>query len=88
MPRAERKNIITVLAMNRGTTRYFMGLVASVVSASICSVTRMVPSSAAMDAPALPATMRPVSTGPSSRVMESETTVPISVSAPNRLNPV
>ena len=30
MPRAERKNIITVLAMNRGTTRYFMGLVASV----------------------------------------------------------
>ena len=31
-------------ATRRGTTRYLIGLVASVVSASICSVTRMVPS--------------------------------------------
>ncbi len=35
-------------ATRRGTTRYLIGLVASVVSASICSVTRIVPISAAM----------------------------------------
>ena len=33
----------------RGRTRYFIGSVESVVSASICSVTRMVPSSAAIE---------------------------------------
>src|SRR2546430_9512952 len=39
------------------------GLVESVVSASICSVTRMVPISAAIDAPMRPATIKPASTG-------------------------
>ena len=38
-------------AISRGTTRYLNGLVESVVSASICSVTRMVPISAAIAAP-------------------------------------
>ena len=57
-------------AIRRGATRYLSGLVESVVSASICSVTRMVPISAAMAAPMRPATIRPASTGPSSRVIE------------------
>ena len=57
-------------AISRGTTRYLIGLVDSVVRASICSVTRMVPISAAMAAPMRPATIRPASTGPSSRVSE------------------
>ena len=55
--------------------RYFTGFVASVSRASICSVTRIVPSSAAIAAPALPATIRLVSTGPSP-VIESATTDP------------
>ena len=46
-------------ATTRGPTRYLNGLVESVTSASICSVTRMVPSSAAIEAPTRPATMRP-----------------------------
>ena len=41
----------------RGTTRYLIGLVDSVESASIWSVTRMVPISAAMAAPIRPATI-------------------------------
>ena len=57
----------------RGATRYFIGWVDSVVRASICSVTRMVPISAAMAAPIRPATMRPASTGASSRVTDSTT---------------
>ena len=55
---------MTTPAMRRGPTRYLNGLVESVTSASICSVTRMVPSSAAIEAPTRPATMRPASTGP------------------------
>ena len=62
-------------ASSRGATRYFIGLVDSVDSASIWSVTRMVPISAAMAAPMRPATIRPASTGPSSRVIDSTTTI-------------
>jgi len=65
-----------VEATTRGTTRYLTGFVARVTSASICSVTFIVPSSAAIDAPTRPETMSPANTGPSSRVIESATTVP------------
>ena len=65
-----------------------MGSVESVVSASICSVTRMVPSSAAMAAPTRPATIRPASTGPSSRVSETTTMVGMALSAWKREKPV
>src|SRR5690606_9763387 len=45
-------------------------------SASICSVTRIEPISAAMFAPTRPARARPVSTGPSSRITVFATSVP------------
>ena len=54
-------------ASTRGTTRYWMGETAILSMASICSVTRMVPSSVAMALPARPVTMRAVNTGDSSR---------------------
>src|SRR3990172_2123517 len=76
-----------VEATTRGTTRYLTGFVARVTSASICSVTFIVPSSAAIDAPTRPETMSPANTGPSSRVIESATTVPTKLVAWNRWNP-
>jgi hypothetical protein len=58
------------------------------LSASICSVTRIVPSSAAMPEPTRPETISPVSTGPSSRQIESATIVPTRSCALKRLKPV
>ena len=72
----------------RGATRNFIGLVDSVVSASIWSVTRIVPISAAIAAPTRPATIRPAITGPSSRTTESTTMSAIADWALNRENPV
>ena len=72
----------------RGPTRYFIGCVARVDSASICSVTRMVPISAAIAAPIRPATIKPASTGPSSRVIETTTTWGMALSAEKRAKPV
>ena len=77
-----------VPARSRGAIRYLKGLVASVVRASICSVTRMVPISAAIAAPTRPATIRPARTGPSSRVIETTTTLGIADSAEKRAKPV
>ena len=57
-----------------------MGWVARVRKASICSVTRMVPSSAANAAPTRPATIKAVSTGPSSLHIETLTTASVAVS--------
>ncbi len=68
-------------ARNRGTIRYFTGFVARVWRASICSVTRIVPNSAAIADPTRPETINPVSTGPNSLVTDRATTVPTSVSA-------
>ena len=51
----------------RRVTRYLIGLIAMESRASICSVARMVPSSAAMAEPVLPVTMNAESTGPNSR---------------------
>src|SRR3990172_1862660 len=58
-----------VEATTRGTTRYLTGFVARVTSASICSVTFIVPSSAAIDAPTPPQTITPPTTrGPPDRL--------------------
>mgnify|MGYP004355919041 CR=1 FL=1 len=56
--------------------------------ASICSVTRIVPISAAIEAPTRPATIKPAKIGASSRVIERDTTEAIALSALNRVNPV
>ncbi len=59
-----------------------------VPSASIWSVTRMVPISAAIAAPTRPATISPASTGPSSRVTDSTTRLATALSAEKRARPV
>ena len=74
-------------ASTRGSTRYFIGSVESVVSASICSVTRMVPSSAAIEEETRPATISPPSTGPSSRTMPMATIEGTTVPALKRSPP-
>ncbi len=56
--------------------------------ALICSVTFMEAISAAMAELMRPATMSPVSTGPSSRVSVSATILGTAASAENRANPV
>ena len=63
---------ITV-ATSLGTTRYRTGSTASVTRASSCSVTFIVPSSAAIAEPTRPATMSAAMTGPISRTTESAT---------------
>ena len=83
-----RSGSIRMPAIRRGAIRYLKGLVESVARASICSVTRMVPSSAAIAAPMRPATIRPAITGPSSRQIDSTTTLGIAVSALKRAKPV
>ena len=60
---------IVTPAMKRGTMRYATGSYASVSSASICSVTRIVPISAVIFAPTRPASTSAVSSGPSSSTM-------------------
>ena len=57
-----RNGIMVTPAISRGATRYLIGLVLRVVRASICSVTGMVPISAANAAPKRPATISPAST--------------------------
>ena len=77
----------SVAATTRGTARYFRGLVESVTSASICSVTFIVPISAAMELATRAATISPPSTGPSSRVIPMATMEGTTVSALNRAPP-
>src|SRR4051812_47428240 len=81
-----RKNSINTDDNTRGVTSFFMGSVPSARMASICSVTTMEPSSLAMPDEFRPATIRLVSTGPSSRTMEVETSWPTSVIDPKRCN--
>ena len=61
-----------------------MGDSAMTVSASICSVMRMMPSSAVSAEPARPVTMRAERTGPSSRMIVSATAGPRNASEPKR----
>jgi len=56
-------------------------------SASTCSVTTMVPISAAIDEPARPETIRAASTGTISRVIASATTGPTKLVVPNCSKP-
>ena len=66
----------------RGTTRYWTGLTARARRASICSVTFIVPISAAICDPARAATTTPVSTGVNSRETASAMTPPTNDPAP------
>ena len=68
--------MISVVAITRGVTRYWIGSTAKVVSASICSVMRIDPSSVAMPDPARAVIMRPVNTGASSCASEMPTVAP------------
>ena len=71
-------------ATSVGTTRYRIGLSAMTVSASICSVMRITPISAASADPARPVTMSAASTGPSSRTSAIATSGPTNASEPTR----
>ncbi len=64
-----RKKSMAMQAKMRGVTSLRMGSTPRARMASICSVTTMEPSSLAMEEALRPATMMPVSTGPSSRIM-------------------
>ena len=75
-------------AITLGDTRYEKGFVDKVLSASICSVTFIVPISAAIAAPARPATINPANTGASSLVIDSTTTLGMALSAENLEKPV
>ena len=68
--------IISIVATTRGVTRYWIGSTAKVVSASICSVMRIDPSSVAMPEPARAVIIRPVNTGASSCASEMPTVAP------------
>ena len=86
-PTATNIGIATVAANNRGATRYFIGLVDNVTKASICSVTLIVPNSAAIDDETLPATINPPNTGPSSLTMPIATIEGTTLSALKRAPP-
>ena len=81
-----RKKSMLTVATTRGVTSLRIGSVPSARIASICSETFMEPSSEAMPEALRPDTMRPVSTGPSSLIMESETSLPVRSTAPNCLS--
>ncbi|EKD61077.1 MAG: hypothetical protein ACD_54C00413G0003 [uncultured bacterium] len=74
-------------ARTRGTVRYFIGWVDSVTNASICSVTFMVATSAAIEEVTRAAIIRPTSTGPSSRTMPMATICGTTASAEKRWPP-
>lgn len=63
-------------ARSRGTTSFFTGSAPRARMASICSVTAMAPSSAAMPEPMREPTTRAVSDGASSRVIDRPMTRP------------
>ena len=74
---------MTTVATMRGMTNFLIGSVPSARIASICSVTTIDPSSEAMPEALRPETIKPVSTGPSSLIMEKETSCPVMALAPN-----
>ena len=74
---------ITKPAIILGVTRYWTGFTARDCNASICSVTRMVPSSAAIAEPALAFTIKAVRTGPNSLVILTATIPPTMLSELN-----
>ena len=72
----------TAMAIRRGVTSFWIGSVPRARMASICSVTRMDPSSLAIPLALRPATSSEVSTGPNSRTRVIETICPICPCAP------
>jgi hypothetical protein len=74
----------TTQAMMRVTARNLNASTALASSASICSVTRIAPSSAPMPAPTRPESSRPVVRGPVSRTSAMASPAGIIASAPNR----
>lgn len=68
--------IASIRALRREVTSRLTMSVPSTRMASTCSVTTMVPSSAVMDEPTRPATMRDERTGPSSFTMVTATIPP------------
>jgi hypothetical protein len=64
-------------ASKRGVTSFLIGSVPKLCSASICSVTRIEPISAAIPDAARPATINEQSTGPSSRTIDAPTRLPM-----------
>lgn len=68
--------------INLGITRYSIGLVDKEENALICSVTVMAESSAQMEAPTLPVTIKAVRIGPSSEIMGFATIIPAAPANP------
>ena len=68
--------IMSMQATSLGATRKGTGSSAEVSRAIISSLTFMVPISAAMAAPANPLIITAASSGPSSRTMDTPTTLP------------
>ncbi len=79
-----RHGNMTIMARNFGATRKRIGLIAMVSSASISSLTFIVPSSAAKAEPERPITTMAVIKGPSSRDIETATAVATALIAPKR----
>ena len=77
-----RKKSMNTVASRRGATSLRIGSVPSARIASSCSVTFIEPISEAMPAALRPDTIRPVSTGPSSFTIDSETSEPVMETAP------
>ena len=77
-----RKNSIAIVEKIRGVTSLRIGSTPSARIASICSVTTINPSSDAIELEFRPATMIPVSIGPSSRIIVSATNSPVTAVAP------
>jgi len=71
-------------AITRVEARYFIESTAKDSSASICSVTRMPPSSAPMPAPTRPDSSRAVTSGPVSLIIAIARACGIKASAPKR----
>ena len=78
-----KKNSIETHAKILGVTSFRSGSTPRARMASICSVTTIDPSSLAIDDAFRPATMIPVSTGPSSRIIVRLTNRPVTAVAPN-----
>ena len=73
---------MNAVAIRRGVTSFCTGSVPSARMASICSVTFIEPSSLAIPDALRPATIKAVSTGPSSRTSVSDTSVPVFPTCP------
>ena len=78
-----RTGAIKMPASIRGTTSLRTGSVPRARSAKIWSVTTIDPSSAAIPDPTRPVSISPVSTGPSSLIIDAPTSRPTTGRAPN-----